>query len=164
MFDFGDDLTIQSYRIPWLIWIQILVLLLLIFLFYCFSLNDDLLQSTASSSSSSATASSSSSSGCSRDLDQKLILKQPLANTPSTVTDYVRHCQVTRSQSIKGEVATMTGRRIEREDFAEGDSFTIYDHPCNYFKLAKLAFLKCLGLDCEPERCPNPEKKKKKKR
>ncbi|CAN1224343.1 hypothetical protein LINGRAPRIM_LOCUS866 [Linum grandiflorum] len=94
MFDFGDDLTIQSYRIPWLIWIQILVLLLLIFLFYCFSLNDDLLQSTASSSSSSATASSSSSSGCSRDLDQKLILKQPLANTPSTVTDYVRHCQV----------------------------------------------------------------------
>ena len=38
MFDFGDELTLQSYKIPWLIWIQLLVLFLLIFLLYCFSL------------------------------------------------------------------------------------------------------------------------------
>lgn len=37
MVDFGDELTIESYRIPWLIWIQLLVLVLLIFLLYCFS-------------------------------------------------------------------------------------------------------------------------------
>jgi hypothetical protein len=37
MVDFGDGFTIESYRIPWLIWIQLLVFVLLIFLLYCFS-------------------------------------------------------------------------------------------------------------------------------
>jgi hypothetical protein len=37
MVDFGDEFTIESYRIPWLIWIQLLAFILLIFLLYCFS-------------------------------------------------------------------------------------------------------------------------------
>lgn len=37
MVDFGDEFTIESYRIPWLLWIQLLVFVLLIFLLYCFS-------------------------------------------------------------------------------------------------------------------------------
>ncbi|CAN1174942.1 hypothetical protein LINPERPRIM_LOCUS10233 [Linum perenne] len=138
MFDFGDELTIEGNRIPWLIWIQILVLLLLIFLLYCFSSFNDLFQSAASSSSS--------------DLNR--------------VTDshrYVSNCQVTGVQSIKGEIAaaTATGRRIESvEEFAEGESVTIY-HPCDYIKLL---FLKCFGFDCESERSSSEKKKKKKRR
>lgn len=38
MFDFGDELTIQSYGIPWLIWIQLLILLLIIVFLYCCSI------------------------------------------------------------------------------------------------------------------------------
>lgn len=37
MFDLGDELTLESSRIPWLIWIQLLVLFLLIVLLYCFT-------------------------------------------------------------------------------------------------------------------------------
>ena len=58
MFGFGDELLIQSYRIPWLIWIQILVtfllaLLILLAYFDFFAIEDssptsDSLSSTAS--------------------------------------------------------------------------------------------------------------------
>lgn len=37
MLDFGEELTVETYKIPWLIWIQILVLILLILLIYFFS-------------------------------------------------------------------------------------------------------------------------------
>ncbi|KAF7130736.1 hypothetical protein RHSIM_Rhsim10G0151100 [Rhododendron simsii] len=36
MFDFGDDLFIGSHRIPWLVWIQLIVMLLLVILLYYF--------------------------------------------------------------------------------------------------------------------------------
>ena len=38
MFNFGDELTIQSYRIPWLIWIQLLIMFLIIVFLYCCSI------------------------------------------------------------------------------------------------------------------------------
>ncbi|THF94035.1 hypothetical protein TEA_020444 [Camellia sinensis var. sinensis] len=38
MFDFGDELIIGSQRIPWLIWIQLLVMLLLIIFLYYFTI------------------------------------------------------------------------------------------------------------------------------
>ena len=56
MFEFGDELSLESYKIPWLIWIQLLVLFLLIFLLYGFSLlasdRSDNYSSTASPSTS----------------------------------------------------------------------------------------------------------------
>ncbi|KAH7520700.1 hypothetical protein FEM48_Zijuj08G0173000 [Ziziphus jujuba var. spinosa] len=58
MFDFGDELTVESYRVPWLIWIQALVMFLLIILLYCFSIFD--LSDTDNHTSSTASPSSSS--------------------------------------------------------------------------------------------------------
>ncbi|CAL1380132.1 unnamed protein product [Linum trigynum] len=161
MFNFGDELTLQSSRIPWLIWIQILVLALIIFLFYCFSFSTDDASLSSSSSAGPASADSPSSS-YRRDPDVMKKIAKHGGDVPTTVADYVRQCQVTRSQSIKGEVAmpATTGRRIVREEATEGDAVTNY-HPCNYIRLAKLVFLKCFGLDCELERSSSSEKKKR---
>lgn len=38
MVEFWEEMIIDSFRIPWLIWIQVIVLLLLILLLYSFSL------------------------------------------------------------------------------------------------------------------------------
>lgn len=54
MFEFGDDLTIEGYRVSWLIWIQVLVLLLLIFLLFCFSFFPADLPDTITTSSSAS--------------------------------------------------------------------------------------------------------------
>jgi len=35
MFEFGDELVLEGFRIPWLIWIQLLVLLLLLAFLFC---------------------------------------------------------------------------------------------------------------------------------
>ncbi|KAI7733473.1 hypothetical protein M8C21_008398 [Ambrosia artemisiifolia] len=37
MFEFGDELIINSHSIPWLIWIQLLAMLLLFILLYSFT-------------------------------------------------------------------------------------------------------------------------------
>ncbi|CAI0428800.1 unnamed protein product [Linum tenue] len=163
MFNFGDELTLQSSRIPWLIWIQILVLALIIFLFYSFSITPTDDASLSSSSAGPASADSPSSSYRRDPDDMKNIAKHDGGGDSSTAAaDYIRQCQVTRSQSIKGEVAmpATTGRRIVREEATEGDGVTNY-HPCNYIRLAKLVFLKCFGLDCELERSSSSEKKKR---
>ncbi|KAL4379949.1 hypothetical protein GQ457_02G016980 [Hibiscus cannabinus] len=124
MFDFGDEVRIESNRIPWLIWIQILVLVLLMILLYAFTLLVFDLPETSSYSSTTALAS-----------------------------------QVVEKQSMKGEIAISRGacRRVvsgEMEGQGQGcsnkepnENSSTSHHPCHYFKLAKLAFLKCLGLD-----------------
>ncbi|XP_061989644.1 uncharacterized protein LOC133708127 isoform X2 [Rosa rugosa] len=38
MYNFGDELTLETYRVPWLIWIQVIVMVLLLLLLYCFSM------------------------------------------------------------------------------------------------------------------------------
>ncbi|ESR41276.1 hypothetical protein CICLE_v10027326mg [Citrus x clementina] len=64
MLDFGEELTRETLKIPWLIWIQIIVLLLLVILLYCFSLFPlDLSQEgTCNNTNTSTTLPSSSSS------------------------------------------------------------------------------------------------------
>ncbi|KAK3211865.1 hypothetical protein Dsin_016571 [Dipteronia sinensis] len=154
MMDFGEELTIDTLKIPCLIWIQILVLLLLLILLYCFSrLSLDLSHNTISSSSA-APSSSSSSSGPS------LLIKR--SSQPS---------QTGGSQIIKGEISTGTiiRRRVEvlteRESASASASSTrsssINHHPCHYFKLARLALLKCLGLDSESQNSSNPHEQRK---
>ena len=59
MFDFGDELTVESNKIPWLIWVQVLVMLLLILLLYCFTIISlDPIHNKDSSSSSFPSSSS----------------------------------------------------------------------------------------------------------
>lgn len=57
MFDFGDELIIESYKIPWLIWIQLLATILFIILLFGISVCTS--DSAASSASTSISASTS---------------------------------------------------------------------------------------------------------
>ncbi|CAI9758263.1 unnamed protein product [Fraxinus pennsylvanica] len=57
MFDFGDELIIDSYKIPWIIWIQLLVTILFIILLFGISVCTS--GSAASSASTSISASTS---------------------------------------------------------------------------------------------------------
>ncbi|GMI67883.1 hypothetical protein like AT5G64880 [Hibiscus trionum] len=127
MFDFGDEVTIESYRIPWLIWIQILVLLLLIMLLYGFTLFVLDFPETPSS-----------------------VSQLGIIPVFSPTTELAS--QVVEKQSIMGEIGISRGacrsgggggdESVEMEEDRHG-----LHHPCHYFRLAKLAFLKCLGLD-----------------
>ncbi|XVE86678.1 hypothetical protein DITRI_Ditri18aG0053600 [Diplodiscus trichospermus] len=144
MFDFGDEVTIESYRIPWLIWIQVLVMFLLMLLLYCFSLFSLDLPDTSSTASSSLFPDSQ--------LD-----KTPVFNRNTRlVSACFQPSQVGENQRIKGEIGAGTSRRIARGEEEsiekEGSSskeanYQNCHHPCHYVRLAKLAFLKCLGLD-----------------
>ncbi|EXB80816.1 hypothetical protein L484_020070 [Morus notabilis] len=159
MFDFGDELTVESYRIPWLIWVQVLVIFLLILLLYCFTIISlDPTDSCSSSSSSQNTH-----------IENKRFPKHSTAST--VVTNRLQNTQVGANQSIKGEIAAGTSRRVvvrrgeeinaDREDqYAAG--INIYFHPCYYVRLARTAFLKCLGLDSASENSSNQQGKKKK--
>ncbi|TYH79270.1 hypothetical protein E1A91_D03G049700v1 [Gossypium mustelinum] len=139
MYDFGDEVTIESYRIPWLIWIQIIVLLLLMLLLYGFTLFAFDLPETSSSSSSSSSPDSQ------------------LGKLPGFKQTTTFSSQVRERQSISGEIgiAKATSRRMVRGEEMEGSSRKEPNqqeldlHPCHYFRLAKLAFLKCLGLDSD---------------
>ncbi|GMJ08683.1 hypothetical protein like AT5G64880 [Hibiscus trionum] len=141
MFDFGDELTIQSYRIPWLIWIQILVMFLLILLLCCFS----------SSGTGSLFALDLSAASASTSPSAELHLdKMPVFNHTSTLLS--TRFQVGEEQSLKGEIAPGASKGIVRaaEESVEMEECSGNQncyHPCHYLKLAKLAFLKCLGLD-----------------
>ncbi|XP_043804926.1 uncharacterized protein LOC110627656 isoform X2 [Manihot esculenta] len=94
MFEFGDEFTIESYRIPWLIWIQIIILFLLIFLFFSFSVfTSDPSQShyntkTPSSATSPSPSSLASVSAVSNS-------NKPLLNhsTTTTVANRLQHNQ-----------------------------------------------------------------------
>jgi hypothetical protein len=72
----------------------------------------------------------------------------------------LRFSQVHQNKSIKGEITTNTGRRIVSEDNIGNSANFIDFHPCNYFRLAKLAFLKCFGLDSMSDNSLNSEQKK----
>lgn len=72
-------------------------------------------------------------------------------------------------QVIKGEMATSTTRRLVREGEEvaewEGSSATHKyqcHHPCDFFRQARIAFLKCLGLDDNSS--PSEQRKRKEQR
>lgn len=73
--------------------------------------------------------------------------------------------QIGSSQSIKGEITPAVTRRVTRTEEAESslEKDSSLHHPCNLFKLAGSAFLKCFGLDWstdETEDSLRPESKK----
>ncbi|KAM1510156.1 hypothetical protein ACFX10_019242 [Malus domestica] len=70
-------------------------------------------------------------------------------------------------ESIKGEIVTSTSRIMRREEIGEMEASAaaathIYFHPCYYFRLATLAFLKCLGFDSTSEYSSTPQRGKRK--
>ncbi|XP_038701720.1 uncharacterized protein LOC119998457 [Tripterygium wilfordii] len=155
MFGFGEELTIDSYRVPWLIWIQLLVLFLLLFLLYCFSVFTSDFPDDATTGTSSASPSMSN-------------LGEPIVNKHGTtaVTSRIQNFQVGEIQSMKGEIATSTSRRIVRGDIAEMEgspaknATLLFLHPCHYFRLARWAFLKCFGIDFDSENSTTGENRK----
>jgi hypothetical protein len=68
--------------------------------------------------------------------------------------------------SIKGEIPTSTEIVRVREGISEGEASSLYFlHPCYYFKLARVAFLKCFGLDSISEsENPSTQKHREKKK
>ncbi|KAE7998179.1 hypothetical protein FH972_002748 [Carpinus fangiana] len=173
MVDFGDEFTIESYRIPWLIWIQLLVFVLLVFLLYCFSF-------LASNHSDRTTASPSASHLVSQETQKEKPI--PKNNSTTVVSNCFEISQVgegvikgeiststgRREGVIKGEIATSTSRRLVRgeENNTErelGSSAThTYHHPweqrnreewynlyspCYICEQLIAACLKCLGYD-----------------
>ncbi|XP_041009041.1 uncharacterized protein LOC121253165 [Juglans microcarpa x Juglans regia] len=161
MSHFGDDeLSIESYRsIPWLIWIQLLILVLLFFLLYCFTLfvpadhHSDQTTSTAASSTYTSQLVSN---------ETQRHRSIPKGNTTTNVTN---SCLETITQVGGGiikrsEIGTSTSRRSRRsrrsvreaeDQVTERESSSAvtpkYYHPCDYFRQATIAFFKCLGFD-----------------
>ncbi|KAL8475014.1 hypothetical protein ACS0TY_031441 [Phlomoides rotata] len=142
--DFGEEFIIESYKIPWLIWIQLLVMILLvILLFFGFCI----FNSDASSSSSVASASTGGGGGSSPPTH----LNQPSSSQ--------RRIKVEAQRSRRDEGATADFIREEEQSGEESSAkdstfFRIFgqsNHPCNIFGLAKRAVFKCFGLDSSTE-------------
>ncbi|KAH6799497.1 hypothetical protein C2S51_035981 [Perilla frutescens var. frutescens] len=141
MSDFGEEFIIESYKVPWLIWIQLLVMILLtILLFFGFSVF------TAEPSSSSSASPSTGAAAA----------PPPHLNNPSSSN---RRAKL-EVQGTRGDRASST--EFTREEVQNGEEssskdsslFRIFrnpNHPCNFFGQAKRAVLKCLGLDSSSE-------------
>ncbi|KAL8193906.1 hypothetical protein R6Q57_026148 [Mikania cordata] len=152
MFEFGDDLIIDSCRIPWLIWIQLLAMLLLLILLYCFTVTPADLALNFSTATASGSPSATGVSFANRSL-----LTSDVVNT--------RHNSKARENEIK-ETRTSTSEVVQRAkkpdirqgaepsmtNEGSGKMFQHYHHPCHFFGVAKQAFLKCLGIDATLER------------
>ncbi|KAL1831333.1 hypothetical protein DCAR_0101301 [Daucus carota subsp. sativus] len=127
MFDHGDELIIDSYRIPWLIWIQLVVMFLLILLFYFFSFDDH---------SPTSNHASSSSNNNTQEPRENLIIKEPGSRASR---------EIERREDIN-ETEGSSGK-----DETSDPHFRHAQHPCHFLGIAKQAFLKCLGLDLSSE-------------
>lgn len=131
MFDLGDGIILDNIKIPWLIWIQILVMILLTLAILLSYFGFFVLDSSSTSSS----------------LDFKVIS----SSSPTTT-------QVAGNHDAEMEIATTHSNRVRcvgnnsesgdssMKDLAPSAVAETFFHPCRYFNLAKQAFLKCLGL------------------
>ncbi|KAK2444853.1 hypothetical protein QL285_015846 [Trifolium repens] len=161
-----NDLTTESYRIPWLIWIQLIVLILLFALFYFFTIVVD--DEATAVSSLPETSSAASVKGFLfeeiQQIDKPLIANHNDSFAPAS-TNRQHHITLEGGQnlSIKGEIGTCSSMR--RGDIMEaGESSTkLSFHPCHYFQLATVAFLKCFGLDSTSDETSSNRKRRKRK-
>nr|XP_004504024.1 uncharacterized protein LOC101490830 [Cicer arietinum] len=133
MLDFVDEFSLDAFKIPGLlIWIQLFLLLLFLAFIFCFTI---IASDPSHSNHNTSTADSLSS----------------IHST--TVTLNTNPLHITRgveNLSIEGEIRT--SREVVREGIAEGEATSLYFlHPCYYFKLARVAFLKCFGFDSTSE-------------
>ncbi|XP_027367313.1 uncharacterized protein LOC113873407 [Abrus precatorius] len=151
MLDFGEELTLDSFKIPWLIWIQLLILLLLLALFFFSSIialdpSHDTVPSSASSTQ--------------HDFHSQSL---PNTNHSTAVVNRLHNTRGAENVSVKGEIVSIASTGIVSEEIAEREGSSLYFlHPCYYLKLARVAFLKCLGLDSSSE-FDNPSSQKHRK-
>ncbi|XP_045825059.1 uncharacterized protein LOC123917559 isoform X1 [Trifolium pratense] len=153
-----NELTTGSYRIPWLIWIQLIVLILLFALFYFFTIvfDDD-----AATVSALPETSSASTKGF---LFEEI---QQIDNDSIAPVSTNRQHQITleggRNRSIKGEKGCSSSMR-SGEIMEAGESSTkLSFHPCQFFQSATVAFLKCFGLDSTSDETSSNRKRRKRK-
>ncbi|KAL3613445.1 hypothetical protein CASFOL_042708 [Castilleja foliolosa] len=151
--EFGDEFIIESFNVPWLIWIQLIVtILLIILLLFGFSIftSDPIPISSASAASPSAGISAAPPS------------------RPNKPSSSHRRINVGDQRVQRDEETTQ--ELIREEDQSEGESplkdsvflrvFRLSNHPCSFFGEAKQALLKCFGFDSssEPSRGHRNEK------
>ncbi|XP_019463132.1 PREDICTED: uncharacterized protein LOC109362010 [Lupinus angustifolius] len=158
MFDFREEFTIETSTITCLIWIQLILFLLLIFILLFFS---PIAFETSHDSTTATTTVSASTADIHH--SQKLLTNNQSSSTP--LTNRLQISRGVENLSIKGEIATCPSTRIVREEIAEREGSSLYFlHPCYYFRLARVTFLKCLGLDSTSESDgPSTQKLRKRK-
>nr|XP_043633894.1 uncharacterized protein LOC122605081 [Erigeron canadensis] len=127
MFEFGDELIIDSYRIPWLIWIQLFAMFLLVILVYYFTTTPSDLSTPSPSFVNGSILSFQDSKARENEIEA--------GTSTSEVVQRIRKPNVQRRE---GSSMTDEGRDM---------LFEHSHHPCNFFGVAKQAFLKCLGID-----------------
>ncbi|XP_019178979.1 PREDICTED: uncharacterized protein LOC109174169 [Ipomoea nil] len=160
MHEFGEGLIIESYKVPWLIWIQLLVMILIVLLlFFGFSVFTlDLPDNSSPNSSAAGPSSSAARTDSLLGGGGRIHGKGPLPITSSSRRTNQGQDQ---KHSTEGGVETSTSRGIRIGEERDGSSvkdathFRIFErpqHPCHYLGLAKQAFLKCLGLDSTSDR------------
>ncbi|KAJ0832073.1 hypothetical protein HanPSC8_Chr15g0674591 [Helianthus annuus] len=143
MFEFGEELIIDSYRIPWLIWIQLLAMLLLLILLYCFTAtSSDIDVSTAIDTPSFVNRSVLTSADANNRQKLKVRENERTETGPST-SEVVERAKKPDGRPRAGSSTTNENR---------GVMFEPSHHPCHIFGLAKHAFLKCLGIDSTHEK------------
>ncbi|KAL1567993.1 hypothetical protein AAHA92_03405 [Salvia divinorum] len=143
MSDLGDEFIIESYKVAWLIWIQLVVMFLLIILLF-FGFSAFTLEPSSSSTASPSTATAAA--------------PPPHLNNPSSShrRDKAEVQRTTRDRASIAEFTREVQNVQNREESSSKDSsflriFRNPNHPCNYFDVAKQAVLKCLGLDSSSE-------------
>ncbi|GAB4847672.1 hypothetical protein Ancab_026734 [Ancistrocladus abbreviatus] len=146
MYELRDEIIIEGNGLPWLIWIQLVVLFLLVLLLYYLGV---FYFDFSGAGDSAINSSSSSSLG--------LFVCGAGDNRIRTEND-----QVGGSEVVAGERATSISNSIHRaQSISERDGSStknvprsrilkqIY-HPCHYLELVRRAFLGCLGLGSAP--------------
>ncbi|KAL7089914.1 hypothetical protein ACP275_12G006900 [Erythranthe tilingii] len=136
--DFGDEFIIESYKVPWLIWIQLVItVLIIIILFFGFSI----FASDPSPSSSTASPPPGAAAA-----------PPPNLIRPSSPRGRIK--VEDRRVRVDGEIS---GVEVENQTGEESSSikditfFRQPNHPCNFIEQAKRAFLKCFGLNPAPD-------------
>ncbi|CAA2990327.1 Hypothetical predicted protein [Olea europaea subsp. europaea] len=152
MLDFGDELIIESYKIPWLIWIHLLVTILFIILssFGFTIFTSDFLQNPSISMTSASPSTSNTS--------------QSNQNSSSQRTKVNENQRIKRDAGTSGQTMIEEVQECDESSLNDSIYFGLFrhpNHPCNYLRLAKQALLKCFGLDSRTEGSSNENTKDK---
>ncbi|XP_057806988.1 uncharacterized protein LOC131021764 [Salvia miltiorrhiza] len=140
----GDEFIVESFKVPWLIWIQLIVMFLLIILLF-FGFGVFTLEPSSYLAASPSTAAT----------------PPPHRSNPSSShTRAKAEVQGTRRDRASSAEFTREVQNGEESSSKDSSFSRIHNHPCNYFDIAKRAVLKCLGLDSssEPSRSDQHEK------
>ncbi|XP_023640396.1 uncharacterized protein LOC17875023 [Capsella rubella] len=165
MVDSGREFFMLD-NIPWLIWIQMFIFVLLLLLLCVVGIFSLDIGDNSCSSSDSVPSTSGSSLSSKRFLSGNPI---PISHHGLGFTvnsSLLQSNQIGNSQSIKGEIEPAVTRRVTTtEEAAEGslekESSHNLHHPCNLFRLAGSAFLKCFGIGTEETEDPLRQESKK---